>query len=216
MEECMRQKTNQDGQPTISYAKSRLIDRNIDELIGLCKGIIYDGVVEKQEADMLLQWLETNRHAANKWPANILYERISKMLEDDILDSDEQSELLELLTQITGPAAHIYDAHSTSTDLPLTKPQPDIVYKNKLFCVTGKFVTGSRSDVTEIIEANGGTINRNLIKKTDYLIIGEIGSREWIHSTFGRKIEKAVEFNQQGCSISIISEEHWSKTTEEN
>lgn len=204
-------KSNKDGQPiNLLFARSRLVDRNIDELIGICKGVIYDGVVEKQEADMLLQWLETNRHAANKWPANILYERISTMLEDDILDSAEQSELLELLTQITGPAAHLYDAHSTSTELPLTKPQPEIIFLDQLFCVTGKFISGTRNEITSVIESLGGIAKTSPTKKTNYLVIGEVGSRDWIHSTFGRKIEKAIELNNQGSIISIISEQHWS------
>lgn len=45
--------------------------------------------------------------------------------------------------------------------------------------------------------------------KTRYLIIGDIGSNAWAHSTFGRKIKKAVEVRERGDEISIISEDHF-------
>ncbi len=40
-------------------------------------------------------------------------------------------------------------------------------------------------------------------------VIGAIGSRDWIHSTHGRKIERAVELREQGTGIYILSEEYW-------
>jgi hypothetical protein len=40
-------------------------------------------------------------------------------------------------------------------------------------------------------------------------VIGEIGSRDWIHSTHGRKIEKAMDYNGRGCRIAIVGEQHW-------
>ncbi len=206
---------NHDGQPlNLAISRSRLIDRNIDELIGICKGVLFDGVVVHEEADMLLRWMERNQHAANKWPANILYARISLMLKDGNFDSDEQKELLDLLMEVTGPAAHLYDEHSTSTELPLSKPQPEIVFTDRVFCVTGKFVSGTRKEITMAIETRAGKTKSSPTKDTNYLIIGEVGSRDWIHSTFGRKIEKAVELNNQGCSIEIISEEHWASFIE--
>lgn len=209
----MNAKVNQDNQPTnMLFARSRLIDRNVDELIGICKGVLFDGVTVQEEAEMMLAWMETNRQAANKWPANILYARISTMLEDGVLDIDEQAELLDVLMHITGPAAHLNNVHSSSTGLPLTQPQPDIIFLGQLFCVTGKFASGTRNEINGIIESRGGIAKTKPTKQTNYLVIGEVGSRDWIHSTFGRKIEKAVEFNQQGSSINIISEEHWFKS----
>jgi len=43
------------------------------------------------------------------------------------------------------------------------------------------------------------------------LIVADMGSRDWIHSTHGRKIEKAMEVKSSGNLIAIISEEHWVK-----
>lgn len=37
-------------------------DRGISELIGIARGLVADGVVNKQEADFLVQWLIENSH----------------------------------------------------------------------------------------------------------------------------------------------------------
>ena len=43
----------------------------------------------------------------------------------------------------------------------------------------------------------------------DYLVIGSLASREWAHTSHGRKIEKAMDYKKKGCSINIVSEEQW-------
>jgi hypothetical protein len=48
-----------------------------------------------------------------------------------------------------------------------------------------------------------------ITKDLNYLVIGEVGSRDWIHSTHGRKIEKAIDYNDRGCRIAIVTEQHW-------
>jgi hypothetical protein len=39
------------------------------------------------------------------------------------------------------------------------------------------------------------------------MIVGTIGSRDWIASGHGRKIEKAMHYKQKGFPIVIMSEE---------
>ena len=196
---------------TKPFNAARLSDRKIDELIGLCKGILADGVVDQSEAKFLQQWLESNKDVADHWPASALYRRINDMLADNILDRDEEKELLETLIQITGGPTINATIDSMSSSLPITRPEPNIAFKDSLFCLTGKFVTGSRRQCQGIIETRGGQAQSAPTKKTNYLIIGAVGSPDWIHSTHGRKIEKAVEYQQDGTGIYIVSEEHWAK-----
>ena len=40
-----------------------------------------------------------------------------------------------------------------------------------------------------------------------YLAIGHFASRDWVHTTFGRKIERAVEMRKRYGMPAIISEE---------
>lgn len=189
----------------------RLHERNIDELIGICKGIIADGSIVQKEAEFLLQWMESNQDAAHVWPANVLYERIRLHLSDGVLDPDDQQDLLNLISQITG-GKQPQSVHSMTSTLPLDNPAPDVEFDGRVFCLTGTFTVGSRDNVTKLIESKGGKCVKAPTLSTDYLVIGIVGSRDWIHSTHGRKIEAAVTIRDSGkTGISIVSEEHWIK-----
>jgi len=201
------------GQPVVSsVCSARVAERNIDELIGLCKGIMADGSIIQTEAEFLLHWMEANQSAAHQWPANVLYSRINDYLSDGVLDESEKEELFLLLKQITGGESISESVQSMATTLPLDMPPPDIKFEEHIFCLTGTFTVGSRDKVTKLIESKGGRCVKAPTQKTDYLIIGIVGSRDWIHSTHGRKIETAMEWRDSGeVAISIVSEEHWIK-----
>ncbi len=202
---------NEHGQPlNPRFNRSRLTDRAIDELIGLCKGTLADGIVSKEEARFLLAWMEANRAASELWPASVLYPRIRSMLVDNVLDEHEQEELLDLVIAATGGGLSLTSEDgSLSTALPLDDPPPVVDFSRRKFCLTGKFYVGTRNACTAVVEGLGGTCQSGPSKATDFLVIGLIGSETWIHSTHGRKIEKAVNLRSTGVPISIICEEYW-------
>ncbi len=186
----------------------RLQDRLIDELIGISRGVIADGVVDESEAIFIGQWIESHREIADKWPVNVLYARITELLKDGTLTADEQKQLLETLKEITGGDIS-YMESTKSTTLPLTRPEPELMFEGGVFALTGKFVFGSNTECESVITDLGGTIVPAPTVETDYLVIGELGSREWAHSAFGRSIENAIELQANGSAIAIVSEEHW-------
>ena len=187
---------------------SRIQDRLIDELIGISRGVIADGVVDEQEAIFMGQWIEQHREISDKWPVNILYARLVEMLKDGVLSQDEQRELMATLRDITGESS-VFQEPNRSTTLPLDNPVPVIDFEGKTFCLTGRFVFGSLRDCEETIADMSGSVVQSPNQETDYLVIGELGSPDWVHTTFGRSIERGVELKQQGFPIKIVSEEHW-------
>lgn len=187
---------------------SRVQDRLVDELIGISRGVIADGVVDEQEAIFMGQWIEQHREISDKWPVNILYARLVEMLKDGVLSQDEQKELMATLRDITGESS-VFQEPNRSTTLPLDNPVPVIDFESKTFCLTGRFVFGSLRDCEEAIADMSGSVVHSLNQETDYLVIGERGSPDWVHTTFGRSIERCVELKQQGFPIKIVSEEHW-------
>lgn len=213
-----------DGQPIYrnKYHKDRLTRRTIDELIGVCKGIQADDIVDVKEAYFLAQWLESNKKVINTYPVNILAKRIGEIFNDDIVDEDEKKGLFETLYQITGfkPQKEIIDiktgevldnlTHASSL-LPLDNPPPPIIFENKNFCLTGQFFYGTRDKCMNEITYRGGIIHQKTTQKTDYLIIGLLGSTDWLHSAYGTKIENAVKIKKKKFPIKIVSEEHWGK-----
>ncbi len=191
-----------------SRTSLRIQDRLIDELIGICRGVIADGVITESEAIFIGQWIENHREIADRWPVNIVYARVKEMLLDGILSKHERQELLDTLKDLTGEGSPLQQA-SHPTTLPLTRPAPEVAFRGKTFCLTGKFVFGSSLDCEESIVGLGGSLVPMPTRETDYLVIGELCSPDWIHTTFGRSIERAVELQSQGAALEIISERHW-------
>ena len=193
-----------------AFGFDRTQDRKIDELVGIARGITSDGQVNRDEADFLISWLESNESVINEYPGYMIYNRIQSMLSDGILDDEERAELFELLNELTGGTPEV-EVSSMSSTLPLDKPMPNpIQIKNNHFCLTGAFAAGTRTQLQNVIKDMGGYIDKNVTKKTNFLVIGIIGNDNWKHSSHGLKIEKGVKYrDEKSTGISIVSEEHW-------
>lgn len=199
------------GQPRVAaYRADAVADRQIDELIGLVKGVLADGAICQGEVEYLYAWLNANRNAAQLWPASVLYPRIAAALADGHVDADEERELMELLSSTAGSNTAVLKGEaSDSTALPLCSPAPQVTAAGRTFCFTGKFNSGTRQWCESRTVEFGGVPAKGITKKLNYLVIGEIGSRDWLHSTHGLKIKKAVEYRDAGVPLHIISEKHW-------
>lgn len=192
------------------YDKKRIRDRGIDEFIGICKGIIFDGIVCYPEAVNLLLWLDNNKLVAYDWTAKEIYPKLPLMVSGNELSSDDEAWLLSELIKITGSPAVMLEGDNPSSQLPLCHPAPEIVFDSRVFVLTGNFKMGPRKAVVQAIEDLGGeVVLKNVRKDTHYLVIGDIGSAAWMHSTHGRKIEEAVALRERGTGIAIISEAHF-------
>lgn len=200
---------NPDGQPiNRNWNANRLTERSTDELIGICRGLIVDKVVSEEETSFLKRWLNTYRDAADSWPGNVIAARLDKVFEDGIIDPEERDDLFNLLREVTGQETAVSPSNLSST-LPFTKPAPAIFFTDQLFCLTGRFAWGPRAHCETEIKSRGGRTQPNVTQQTQFLVIGTIGSTDWLHSTHGRKIEYAVELAGGNHPIAIVSEEHW-------
>jgi hypothetical protein len=92
-----------DGQaPSPRYRGAAVADRDIDELIGIVKGVMADGHVVDDEARFLLDWMQTHANVSNVWPVNVLYPRILAAMKDEHVDPAEEMALLGMLRQAIG------------------------------------------------------------------------------------------------------------------
>lgn len=199
-----------DGAPNKAITYGWRHDRGADELIGICRGILADGAVNTSEGAFLLDWLDRHKEFASTFPFNILYPRVRDALVDGVLDTDEEKDLLEAIqATIGGEYNSPRGSNSLSTNLPFDVPCPTILYSASTFVLTGTFGYGRRRDVRAAIEDRQGMVLSTVSLKTDYLVVGDVGSRDWIHSSYGRKIQNAVELRQRGAMISIVPERHW-------
>lgn len=200
-----------DRQPLVRAFRSEAVaERQIDELIGLIKGVLADGAICQDEVEFLYGWMTANRGASDAWPAKVLFPRIAAALADGYLDVNEEKEIIDLLlTTVGGNTAPLQGLHSNSSTLPLCRPAPVVRFERQSFCFTGKFHSGTRSWCEAQVQHRDGINSPGITKKLNYLVIGEIGSRDWLHSTHGLKIQKAVDYRMAGVPLHIIGEQHW-------
>lgn len=194
--------------PYVNFNRKNIDDRQIDTLIGLSKGLLADGKLVQSEAEFLHAWLVQAKQSTNHPVITNLCDRVAAMLVDGILDEEESAELLALLHRFNGEDTELGEL-AKPTSLPLCSPAPSIVFEKKSFLFTGTCIYGSRRECQDAIANLGGKVDKGVTKKLDYLIIGSYVTESWAHESFGRKIEKAMEYRSQGLPLSIISEEYW-------
>lgn len=196
----------------VDYRQKDILERNCNELIGICKGIIADGKVCQSEAEFLLNWLNENYHAAEVYPGRVIANRLARMFEDNAIDSYEREELLFLLQELTGMTAGSTITNQ-SPSFGFNKPLPSMSFNEVCFCLTGTFEFGTRESVIKILKHFNAIIKDTVPKKQmSYLVVGSMVSEAWKFSTHGRKLETALNLREQGYPIYIVPEEHmWSE-----
>ncbi len=185
----------------------RISDRQIDELIGLAKGIAADDVINHLEVEFLQKWLAANLHITNHPMVRILYQRVDEILNDGIVDIDEKNELLDTLNSLSARDFELGESLKATT-LPLCNPQPDLTFPGKRYTFTGTFNFGKRKTCEKAVIDLGAETGA-VTMKTNFLVIGTYVTDSWKHSSFGNKILKACDYRDKGVPISIVSEEHW-------
>ncbi|MFP4610647.1 MAG: BRCT domain-containing protein [Thiohalophilus sp.] len=193
------------------FNRKSIDDRQIDTLIGLSKGVLADGKVDQIEAEFLQNWLAQSRQVTDNPIILNLLEKVDSMLSDGVLDQEESDELMGLLQKISGEKSELGELAKTSS-LPVNKPMPDIVFEGNYFLFTGTCAFGTRKQCQEAVKSLGGLNAKGVTKSLNFLILGTYVTDSWAHETFGRKIEKAIDYRDKGVPLAIVTEAHWAKS----
>jgi hypothetical protein len=196
------------GQPNSNFNKALRCERGIDEMLGICKGILADGTVVEAEAQYLFSWIKENPDVCSAFPGKLLADRLGRIFLDGVCSETERLELNELLSGFTGQNTKLPKGKAGATRIIFEDPEPPVVFPGKLFSFTGKFVSGTRAWCAEQTTKRGGIFHERPTALTSFLVVGTGGSRDWIHSAYGRKIEAAAEYRDK-YGVKIVSEEHW-------
>lgn len=176
-----------------------------DMLLGLITGISADNHLHDTEIHLLHHWLLNNQEVATVWPGSIVARTVRQVMQDGRIDEAERQHLLEVLkshsttnfTETGSPDAEVIA-------LPYSERLP--VIQGKRICLTGEWVYGTRSKCEALCAENGGEVVNNISKKLSYLIVGTNISPHWVHTSYGLKIKKAMELQQEGNHVQIVSE----------
>lgn len=181
----------------------------INRFMGLCAGIICDGFVTLLEAQALLRAYERAEYLVDSPIFDELGGLLFDALYDDALSADEASDLQEALVNLVGDA--FSDTGVAAIGLvskpynPITRTS-GITLQGQSFVITGALSIGPRAEILRAIEAAGGIAQKYISRQTNYLVVSETASRAWAGTHFGRKIEKALLYNEEGCSIQFVPE----------
>lgn len=185
----------------------RIESRQIDELIGLSRGLIADDVVNQSEIEFLQKWLAANSEISEQPVIRVLCTRANENLSDGIATEDEKIDLFETLQRFSSTDIELGEVLKP-TSLPLCNPPPDLIFPGVRYCFTGTFNYGHRRECESAVIDRGAEVG-GLTQKTRVLVIGAYATDSWKHSTFGNKIIRACEWRDEGMPISIVSEQHW-------
>lgn len=196
----------------IRATESRLLRRSCESLLGICSGLLADSVLNEDEVRYLDHWLRDNDAISGVWPGSEIARRVRKVLSDSQVTDEELQHLKTTLAALVGGT--IEDTGSPRGGLS-TKAIPfdtcQIEFKRRNFCLTGEFLHGARSKCVATISERGGDVLKAVRRDLHYLVVGTLVNEEWKHSSYGTKIQKAMEYRTKGVPILIVSEESWAQ-----
>ena len=187
--------------PSKHHANASFTDqtRALQTLQGFLLGVIADDILTESEVFSLKRWLDANSSLAGQYPFDRVFSIIEKALDDGILEQCELDEMLVMFKKFTSPTEECACTENNLT------------FVDKIICLTGDFNFGSREKVEYLVKQAGGLCKSAVSGKTNYVIVGGLGSADWSCGSYGSKIKKAIELREKGKNIQIIKEDNFIK-----
>ncbi|GHU36835.1 hypothetical protein AGMMS50256_33990 [Betaproteobacteria bacterium] len=186
--------------------RRRKVSKAAQNLAGISAGITVDGSLNDAEIHYLKTWLLEHRAVMNEWPINQLARRMEKVLRDNTITEESRADLLSFLQSFSGnyyleTGAAAPEAAFTGIPFDDDKPIVFVLGEKKkpcCYCLTGKFAYGNRKKCEQaVIDLGGRIVPKDISLEVDYLVVGSAGvTSSWKNETYGRKIEKAIEYRE--------------------
>jgi NAD-dependent DNA ligase len=187
---------------------NRNLTKSMQTLLGICTGVAADNHINDSEIHFLKTWLLENENLIDKWPGSVIAGRVSQILHDGMISEEERDHLLQTLKEITGN--HFTDTGSAKAEITgIPFDIIPVIFSQTIFCFTGEFIFGTRNQCKRVTEQMGAGTTDSMSKKVNYLVIGTIGSPDWVHESFGHKIANAMQLKARNHPVAIITEKHW-------
>jgi hypothetical protein len=212
-EYVLRSKVKNDNSPAF-VQRAMMWAKGTNELYGIIRGILIDGVVSDKEAEFLKEWILSRPDVIGDPLVARLADRLVRVCDDGVVTEAESDELKEIFNAYLGKPDE-----GEPTELPLDDPPPDVRVEGSIFCFTGTFISGTRRWCEEETVKRGGQFTDQARPGIDYLVIGSKVSRGWVNQSYGRKIETIVGYRDsvlQEPTVQfkrtvpkIVVEDHW-------
>ncbi len=197
-------------EPAIAVAiGNRNLTKASQVLMGIVTGITADAHLHDLELQMLSTWLTANEEVASTWPGSAIARHLQDIMADGVVTEEERAHFLSELQRIIGA-----DFAETGSVTPQVAGLPfdtscELEVRDSTLCFTGTFVYGTRAACEKITTAAGGICTSTVSRKVAYLVVGTHISPDWVSTSYGRKIQSAMDLQRQGHPIAILSEQRW-------
>ncbi len=190
-----------------------MVTSDIQRLEGMLHGILADGEITDPEVEGLSKWLFENEHLQGAYPYDELCSLVTSITADGKIDEIERKTLklfiadfVDVKNMVSIDPAELSKLKMETSVKGICALDPEIIFEDRLYCLTGVLTRSSRKEVATLIESKGGHYKDNVTDSTNYLIIGSNGNPCWAFSCYGRKVEKAVTMRKKGFPITIVNE----------
>lgn len=205
---------NRDGQPPPGINANKVRARQQAELAGILKGVACDNIITPHEAKFVFEWINVHRQVEDGVTYTDLIEELQS-LEQKTRGGFDDPELLQSVLKsihkLVNGGSHIPSPTDLTIDIADEIEAGEIIFQDRNFCFTGKLKLGPRNKAHELTKLRNGIVADSVTNKLDYLVCGDLGSRDWSQSSFGEKIRHALCVRKSGGRLLIINEAIWAE-----
>jgi hypothetical protein len=201
------------------FQSKRLNEKNIQMLYGILQGLVADNEINDEEIHFLYNWFcdfnyktvmanDSDYEFQNPHFGHFerkIANKVSDILEDGIITSLEKESLLKVIQDYLGGSPDEGIVGGQVINVPLDKDA--VLTSSDVFCFTGTMLGGTRKEWTERLSALNIACTKAVLVSTTVLVIGVEPSRDWINTSYGRKIESVINMKEKGRDIKIINQE---------
>ncbi|MBF5055478.1 NAD-dependent DNA ligase [Alcanivorax sp. 521-1] len=182
-------------------------DQSTNELLGVLQGLGADGLINLEEAEFLVDWIAKRPQVQREWSVPDISQRLQAVLADGEVDETESNELVALFSSITGDDFENTALAGGLSAWSFLDTTERVDLEGRTVCFTGAFTLCKRPGLIDMATRAGARTKTAVSGKVDYLFVGSLISPDWMFTSYGRKIQKAMAMRESGEGIHLLDED---------
>jgi len=205
---------NRDGQPPSGINANKVRARQQAEFAGILKGVACDNIITPNEAKFVFEWINVHRQVEDGVTYTDLIEELQSLdmkTGGSFEDPKMLQSVLRFIHKLVSGGSNIPSPADLTIDIADEIEAGEVIFQDRHFCFTGKLKIGPRNKAHEMTKLRNGIVADSVTNKLDYLVCGDLGSRDWAQSSFGEKIRHALCVRKSEGRLLIIKETIWAE-----